>query len=141
METYEILRRTIEANGDRRLARLLGYLDRSSLHRQARPTMEQDPEGTGTRNILDRVRVLVEASKKDPVAYEALRVYLLELLDEDLPVVAGPEELREHADALIRGLARLYVQPDPKARQAELELGLSPESSRTARILALLEAP
>lgn len=81
-ESDQIYQHAIEAVGAKRIARALG-LSLGHVYRFARPTMEEDPSGTGCRSDLDRLEELVD---------------LLAARPEGRPVLV---EIRQHVRAML----------------------------------------
>lgn len=72
-ESYELFKDAIEAIGARKVARALGLQSVSSAYRLARhPMDEDDPDGTGARNDLDRLEQLMDVLAAHPHARPVL---------------------------------------------------------------------
>ena len=77
IETHELYRLILEAAGAKRVAHALG-LSVSHVYRMARHPMDDgDPDGTGTRNDLDRLELLVDVLAARPHARSTLRMLKL----------------------------------------------------------------
>jgi len=72
-ETHELMRRIIDTVGAKVVAHAL-HLSLSHVYRMARHPMDaDDPDGTGTRNDLDRIEMLVDVLAARPHARPVLR--------------------------------------------------------------------
>ncbi len=155
-ESSDIYQHAIEAVGAKRIAQALG-LSLSHVYRLARPTMEEDPNGTGARSDLDRLDTLVDLLAARPGGRPVLvemRAYLVGMLDRALGAWGGGElthgrllalqgeAVKEIGEALVRcdwerldrGAARREIQEAIAALET-LAAALDTKEQRTGGVL------
>lgn len=120
--TYRLIRGWIDAINDKRVARALGY-DRGTVHRMARhPADADDPDGTGSLNLLDRLEGIVEALAVHPQGRAEIELLdqwwetlILRACGDPDGTLLGSEALTRHAAEMCREFGELLSECRPGA--------------------------
>lgn len=120
METWQIVRAAIDAITDKAVAYAMGY-DRGTVHRMARhPQDADDPDGTGSKNIFDRVEGLIQAlavRQAGRPVLTTLRAWFNGVCDDALglttPEPLTPEALSQHTALMCREFGEMVSECRP----------------------------